>query len=275
MTTWRRALSLRFKLGAPGFREKGSNPFVITVVLNGSELGTAQHAQKESAMEKASLITLHLLDPDGKSIIANIHHSDEVSLAGPASRALRPQAELKRLCAQIINAKQDEIKALAQSAAAAPLPTSSPLGGAYSLTAFGGTVFPSAGALTPMGFAQPTHVYPGAPAVPVPQGIYSAPPMGPYAGSYPVAPAVALPTTTAMSSVRPASPNAIICARSSIACHRPHFRHESHPLPSRKPSIRLQWRHFPRHWRCSSLLSSLPPLRRWWTLCPRWKAAHS
>lgn len=49
-------------------------------MLNGSELGTAQHAEKDAAMEKASLITLHLLDPDGKSIVANIHHPNEVRM---------------------------------------------------------------------------------------------------------------------------------------------------------------------------------------------------
>lgn len=110
----------KFKLGQPGYREKvrccgvgvtcsqTTVPFTISVVINGSELGTAQHGEREAAIEKASLVTLHLLDPDGKSIVANITHSNE--------------AELKALCSQITNAKQDEIQALTQSAQSAPPP---------------------------------------------------------------------------------------------------------------------------------------------------------
>jgi len=88
----------RFKLGPPGFREKSTSPYTMTTVMNGAELGTAQHGDREAAIEKAALITLHLLDPEGKSIVANISHPNE--------------AELKALCQHIINAKQDEIKAL-------------------------------------------------------------------------------------------------------------------------------------------------------------------
>ncbi|KAJ8613373.1 hypothetical protein CTAYLR_002293 [Chrysophaeum taylorii] len=154
----------KFKLGAPGFREKGSNPFVITVVLNGSELGTAQHGEKEAAMEKACLITLHLLDPDGKSIVANIHHPNE--------------AELKKLCLQITNAKQDEIRALAQSAAAAPLPTTAS-------PPFSGGVPPFAAAfpgMTPMMFPAPQ--YPGGSAgmAASPAAVWGAAPVGPFGG---------------------------------------------------------------------------------------------
>jgi len=86
----------KFKLGPPGFREKSRSPYTITAVMNGAELGTGQHGDREQALEKAALVTLHLLDPEGKSIVANIAHHNE--------------GELKALCQHIINAKQDDIK---------------------------------------------------------------------------------------------------------------------------------------------------------------------
>mmetsp|Transcript_22746 Transcript_22746/g.29448 ORF Transcript_22746/g.29448 Transcript_22746/m.29448 type:complete len:307 (+) Transcript_22746:32-952(+) len=87
-----------FKLGQPSYREKSTSPYTITIVMNGSELGTGQHGAKDAAIEKAALITLHLLDPEAKSIAANVQHHDE--------------AELKALTLQIINARQDEIKSI-------------------------------------------------------------------------------------------------------------------------------------------------------------------
>ena len=86
----------KFKLGQVGYRQKRAEPYVITCVMDGQELGTAQHADKDTAMEKASLLTLHLLDPEGKSVCANLNHPDE--------------NELKRLAQHIANAKVDQAK---------------------------------------------------------------------------------------------------------------------------------------------------------------------
>ena len=83
----------KFKIGTPGFRQRTAHPFSVVVVLDGTEFGSAKHADKDAAMEKASLLTLNLLDPEGKSIIANIPHTNE--------------GELKALQLKIANAKQD------------------------------------------------------------------------------------------------------------------------------------------------------------------------
>ena len=70
----------KFKLGQVGYRQKRAEPYVITCVMDGQELGTAQHADKDTAMEKASLLTLHVRDPEGKSVRANLNHPDENEL---------------------------------------------------------------------------------------------------------------------------------------------------------------------------------------------------
>ena len=86
----------KFKIGTPGFRQRSSSPFTICVVLDGSEFGVAKHADRDAAMEKACLLTLNLLDPEGKSIIANIPWQHE--------------GELKALQQKIVNAKQDGLR---------------------------------------------------------------------------------------------------------------------------------------------------------------------
>ncbi|KAH8069368.1 hypothetical protein JL721_5925 [Aureococcus anophagefferens] len=83
----------KFKIGTPGFRQRSASPFNVVVVLDGSEFGAARHADRDAAMEKACLLTLNLLDPEGKSIIANIPWPSE--------------PELKAMQVKIANAKQD------------------------------------------------------------------------------------------------------------------------------------------------------------------------
>ena len=83
----------KFKIGTPGFRQRSASPFNIVVVLDGSEFGAARHADRDAAMEKACLLTLNLLDPEGKSIVANIPWPSE--------------PELKAMQIKIANAKQD------------------------------------------------------------------------------------------------------------------------------------------------------------------------
>ena len=56
------------KFGNPGYRERQKNPYIMTVVLDGADLASAQHADRDTAMEKASLLSLHLMDPEAVSI---------------------------------------------------------------------------------------------------------------------------------------------------------------------------------------------------------------
>mmetsp|Transcript_19703 Transcript_19703/g.58617 ORF Transcript_19703/g.58617 Transcript_19703/m.58617 type:complete len:238 (-) Transcript_19703:150-863(-) len=118
----------RFKLGTPGYREYGSaehgSASSVSVVMDGREYGAARHADRGAAMERASLLTLNLLDPEGKSIAANVPwHND---------------AELKSLTLKITNATNVAQQPLAPLA----MPTASGL-----------PVLQPAGALAPPFFA--------------------------------------------------------------------------------------------------------------------------
>ena len=152
----------KFKLGQVGYRQKRAEPYVITCVMDGQELGTAQHADKDTAMEKASLLTLHLLDPEGKSVCANLNHPDE--------------NELKRLAQHIANAKVDQAKHIPleyqTGAMAAAGPGAMP-GGAMPPMGFGGMMPP--GMMPPMGAMRPPMMPPGMPSMPMP----GMPPMPP------------------------------------------------------------------------------------------------
>jgi len=85
----------RFKLGTPGFREKSQNPFLICVVIDGGEFGAAKHVEKSAAMERASLLTLNLLDPEGKSLLSNVDWANE--------------AEVRGLQLKVVNCTQDSL----------------------------------------------------------------------------------------------------------------------------------------------------------------------
>ena len=67
------------KLGVPGFRERATpdpsqQAYVCTVVLDGAELASAQHpsGDRDACMEKAALLSLHLMDPEAHSICTMI-----------------------------------------------------------------------------------------------------------------------------------------------------------------------------------------------------------
>jgi hypothetical protein len=70
-----------FKLGAPGFRQVGASPCSVCVVMDGAELGRARHAERAGAMERAALLTLQLLDPEAKSLPANVAWPDGAAVA--------------------------------------------------------------------------------------------------------------------------------------------------------------------------------------------------
>ena len=83
----------KFKLGAPGFRPLTTAPHhEVCVVMDGAELGRARHADRAGAMERAALLTLNLLDPEAKSLPANVAWPDAAAV-----RALQPVAK-SRIC---------------------------------------------------------------------------------------------------------------------------------------------------------------------------------
>ncbi len=100
----------KFKLGAPGFRPLTTAPHhEVCVVMDGAELGRARHADRAGAMERAALLTLNLLDPEAKSLPANV--------AWPDAAAVRA------LQLAVIGAKHD---APAPPAARRPAPPAAP-----------------------------------------------------------------------------------------------------------------------------------------------------
>ena len=71
----------KFKLGAPGFRPLTTAPHhEVCVVMDGAELGRARHADRAGAMERAALLTLNLLDPEAKSLPANVAWPDAAAV---------------------------------------------------------------------------------------------------------------------------------------------------------------------------------------------------
>ena len=106
----------KFKLGAPGFRPLTTAPHhEVCVVMDGAELGRARHADRAGAMERAALLTLNLLDPEAKSLPANV--------AWPDAAAVRA------LQLAVIGAKHDAGAARARRPPpppAAPAPAAAP-----------------------------------------------------------------------------------------------------------------------------------------------------
>ena len=79
----------KFKLGAPGFRPLTTAPHhEVCVVMDGAELGRARHADRAGAMERAALLTLNLLDPEAKSLPANVAWPDAAAVRALPGRRL-------------------------------------------------------------------------------------------------------------------------------------------------------------------------------------------
>ena len=69
-------------LQEPGQGQNGNNKwFVRAVIGDCDEMGFGEGETREAAMEKAAIVTLHLFDPIGKSLAANINHPDPGQLS--------------------------------------------------------------------------------------------------------------------------------------------------------------------------------------------------
>mmetsp|Transcript_32256 Transcript_32256/g.64281 ORF Transcript_32256/g.64281 Transcript_32256/m.64281 type:complete len:363 (+) Transcript_32256:399-1487(+) len=164
----------KMKLGQPSFRilqqptaQSHTTKWVVRAQLGDDQMGYGEGESKDEAMDKAALVTLHLFDPVGKSLAANILHPDP--------------AQLVQLAKDIENVKPEDIAAARGGG-----------GGGY-----GGAMNPSImppgsvgmgrGPPPPQmqGFApHPFAGGYGAPPPPMPYGAYGAPPPMPY-GAYP------------------------------------------------------------------------------------------
>eukprot|EP00617_Octactis_speculum_P006215 CAMPEP_0185773968 /NCGR_PEP_ID=MMETSP1174-20130828/76125_1 /TAXON_ID=35687 /ORGANISM="Dictyocha speculum, Strain CCMP1381" /LENGTH=278 /DNA_ID=CAMNT_0028460919 /DNA_START=26 /DNA_END=858 /DNA_ORIENTATION=- len=99
----------KFKLGQCAFKQvkKGTgmqpplNTWVMRAVIGeGDEMGQGTGESREDAIEKAALVTLHLFDPNGKSLAANISHPDP--------------GQLTKLARDIENVKPEDVAASKQ-----------------------------------------------------------------------------------------------------------------------------------------------------------------
>ena len=87
----------KFKLGQTAFKmleqPPASQKWVLRAVIGEDEMGYGEGSTREEAMDKASIVTLHLFDPVGKSLAANIVHPDAGQIAKLARdiEAVKPE----------------------------------------------------------------------------------------------------------------------------------------------------------------------------------------
>lgn len=135
----------KFKLGQVAFQlleqPPASQQWAVRAVIGEDKMGFGEGSTRDDAMNKASLVTLHLFDPLGKSLSANVTHPDE--------------KELTKLASAIENVKPEEVMRAR----------------GHDLSSMHGGMNPSI--LPPGSVPRPPH--PGAGAPPPPPGAYAMP----------------------------------------------------------------------------------------------------
>mmetsp|Transcript_52815 Transcript_52815/g.120384 ORF Transcript_52815/g.120384 Transcript_52815/m.120384 type:complete len:253 (-) Transcript_52815:111-869(-) len=149
----------RMKLGQTGFKmleqpppQGTSTKWVVRAVIGEDEMGYGEGPTRDAAMNKAALVCLHLFDPVGKSLAANLGHPDPAAVA--------------KLAKEIEEVKPEDIAAAR--------------GGSYAI-ASNPSIMPPGHAGLPPQLGGPMGGAPPGPMAPPPMGMYGyAPPPMPY-----------------------------------------------------------------------------------------------